>query len=325
MARFQIGHAHIRVESDHPGFLARVTEWMEDFVTEHAPEDDLSAIEATFVALAPDEPPPFEVPPSAKHTHDNDTAAYYDDGERWYVKFRRSGLVVLERERLRLVGYVYPHIVLPSITAFEDFMHPLHELTRQIGLYPLHAASVEQGGRGLLLVGKSGQGKSTLCADLVSNGFRFLADDRCFVRETDAGFDMFAFYEPFKLFASNVSHIGALSAADELSGAPAAKQPLDLRKYYPDRVRLHSGIHGIVFPQWAPGAPSRAERVAPGKALVELLPLTLVCFDPAAGRAHFEFLGRLVGGLPIIRLFLGDDRAQWSRIAGEFLAESGER
>lgn len=41
----------------------------------------------------------------------------------------------------------------------------------------LHAAVVEKGGRGLILPGNPGSGKSTLCAALASRGFRLLSDE----------------------------------------------------------------------------------------------------------------------------------------------------
>lgn len=45
------------------------------------------------------------------------------------------------------------------------------------GLEPLHASAVEVGGRALLLVGRSGAGKSSVALQLVDRGARLLADD----------------------------------------------------------------------------------------------------------------------------------------------------
>lgn len=49
----------------------------------------------------------------------------------------------------------------------------------QQGLYPLHASAVEVNGKGVLFVGKSGVGKSTLAAAFYKRGYRILADDVC--------------------------------------------------------------------------------------------------------------------------------------------------
>jgi len=48
-------------------------------------------------------------------------------------------------------------------------------------LVPLHAACVGEGGRGLLLLGESGAGKSTVALQCLLRGFDFLSEDSVFV------------------------------------------------------------------------------------------------------------------------------------------------
>jgi hypothetical protein len=52
---------------------------------------------------------------------------------------------------------------------------------RAQGLVPLHAACVGRGGRGLLLMGASGAGKSTVALHALLRGFDFLAEDSVFI------------------------------------------------------------------------------------------------------------------------------------------------
>jgi hypothetical protein len=49
-----------------------------------------------------------------------------------------------------------------------------------VGLVELHASSVARDQRGLILIGPSRSGKSTLAMALTETGFRFLSDDRTF-------------------------------------------------------------------------------------------------------------------------------------------------
>ena len=51
--------------------------------------------------------------------------------------------------------------------------------------FMLHAAVVERGGRAVLLVGRAGSGKSTLCAALVHRGWRLLSDEVALIRPFD--------------------------------------------------------------------------------------------------------------------------------------------
>jgi hypothetical protein len=53
--------------------------------------------------------------------------------------------------------------------------------SRAQGLVPLHAACVGLGGRGILLMGPTGAGKSTLALQCLLEGFDFLAEDSVFV------------------------------------------------------------------------------------------------------------------------------------------------
>lgn len=52
---------------------------------------------------------------------------------------------------------------------------------RGLGLVPLHGACIGRNGRGILLLGERGAGKSTLCLHGMLHGFELLAEDAVFV------------------------------------------------------------------------------------------------------------------------------------------------
>lgn len=54
-------------------------------------------------------------------------------------------------------------------------------------MQPLHASAVAFDGRGLLIIGKSGRGKSTLALELVTLGGVLVADDRVLLTPRDGG------------------------------------------------------------------------------------------------------------------------------------------
>lgn len=55
------------------------------------------------------------------------------------------------------------------------------------GMLPLHACAVEIGGRAVLIAGAAGAGKSTLAAELIARGARFVADDLSVVTVDENG------------------------------------------------------------------------------------------------------------------------------------------
>ena len=84
----------------------------------------------------------------------------------------RSGLVVVSRDRLRF----------PYHTRYELIEFAVFTLAaRAQGLMPLHGACVGHKGRGLLLFGDSGAGKSTATLHCLLRGMDFLAEDSVFV------------------------------------------------------------------------------------------------------------------------------------------------
>jgi hypothetical protein len=84
----------------------------------------------------------------------------------------RSGLVVVSRDRL-----LYPYHTRYELIEFTVFTLA----SRAQGLMPLHGACVGQEGRGLLLFGDSGAGKSTASLHCLLRGMDFLAEDAVFV------------------------------------------------------------------------------------------------------------------------------------------------
>ncbi|EXX87533.1 hypothetical protein BG53_01870 [Paenibacillus darwinianus] len=319
---FRIGHADIQIGSSDETLLAMSAVWLSEFEVEAAGAAE-DAIRVSLIGYEQDEAIPFRIPAQAELTFENDFSRYYRHEGLWIVDFHELGLMTVNRSAYEIIGHAYSNSCRESIWRFEDFMHPLLELLRQKGLYPHHAAAVSLDGNGLLLAGKSGRGKSTLSADLLDRGFDFMADDRCFLRaEADGGVEMIGFYEPFKVFASNIAHIPALRSIEGLSAEERVKNRLDMRLYYPRQFKRTSRLNAILFPYWAPGEASRLEPMAPGEALVELLPLTLVCFDAVSAAAHFDFTGRLVSCLPSAKLMLGGDRENWYKLALDFLAQN---
>jgi hypothetical protein len=84
----------------------------------------------------------------------------------------RRGLVVVSRQLLK-----FPYHARYELLEFAVFVLA----GRSQGLVPLHAACVGLGGRGLLLIGASGAGKSTIALQCLLRGMDFLTEDATFV------------------------------------------------------------------------------------------------------------------------------------------------
>ncbi|HEV7357793.1 MAG TPA: hypothetical protein VGN99_07340 [Steroidobacteraceae bacterium] len=84
----------------------------------------------------------------------------------------RAGLVCVSKEMLR-----FPYHLRYEVIEFAVFSLAC----RAQGLVPLHAACVGVDGAGILLMGSSGAGKSTVALQCLLEGFDFLSEDSVFV------------------------------------------------------------------------------------------------------------------------------------------------
>lgn len=181
------------------------------------------------------------------------------------------------------------------------------ELLRQRGRFPLHAAALAMEGRGLLLAGPSGAGKTTLALALRRAGFQFLGDDTCLMEPGPDGVHVHSLPEEFDVApptARLFPELGFLLARDAPPGA--RKRPL-----WPGEMEGGASVADcvprvLVFPRVSGARCSRLEAMSAAEALLELAPNVLLT-DPARGRAHLAALGRLVHGCTCHRLATGRD------------------
>lgn len=320
---FRFGHVPLSVYSKTPALLRLVGDWMQDF--EVAPRSTKDGIRLALVGYESNERVPFVLPAAAKLLFAGTDSEYYDYRQLWIILLK-SATVIADRSRNKLVALTH-YNDLRHLAHLEDFMHPVLELLRQNGVYACHTAAVSCQGRGLLLAGRSGQGKSTLVIDLFSHGFDLLSDDRCFLRAGDGSrVEAIGYYQPIRYFPDNVAHVTALQDAIQAAQADPlrprtqdGKYHLDLRTIAPQRVVAQSALAGLIFPHYSPHERSRLEPMAASEALITILPLTLVCFDRVTSATHFNFCATLTSRLPAARLVMGHDRERWHSLIKQFL------
>jgi len=162
-------------------------------------------------------------------------------------------VLVSPRERAALVSVSRDPLSQRYHTRFELLEFAVFTLAaRALGLLPLHAACVGRAGRGVLLIGDSGDGKSTLSLHCALQGTDFLSEDAVFV-------------EPHTLLASGISNfvhvrydslplIEDAAVAARIARSPvihrrngAARYEVDLRQLGSRLARAPLRITGVVF------------------------------------------------------------------------------
>jgi HprK-related kinase A len=179
--------------------------------------------------------------------------------------------------------------------------------TRMQRFLIVHAAVVERGGRATILPGRPGSGKSTLCAALVSRGWRLLSDELALLSIADGTIAPLA--RPISLknesiavmrhFAPNAVFSGlAHNTAKGTVGFMQAPSDSVARSAEPARAAF------IVFPRFDRSSAFSLSEESRGETA---LALARECFNYAAySPASFDALCDLVDGCACYRLAYGD-------------------
>ena len=159
----------------------------------------------------------------------------------------------------------------------------------------LHAAVVERRGLALLLPAPPGSGKSTLCAGLVSRGWRLLSDELALI-SPETG-DVVPLVRPISLKNASIAVISRFAPAmtigpavhDTLKGSVAhVKPPLESvrRQSEPAKPRW------VVVPRYAASEPARLHALPKGRMFMHLADSAFNY--EVHGRRGFDLIGDLV-------------------------------
>jgi hypothetical protein len=192
----------------------------------------------------------------------------------------------------------------------------IFETFKRFGRFPLHAGALGRQGRGILLPGTSGAGKSTTTVALVRAGFDFLGDDTVFLSSpaeaASSGSDRpditaTGFPDQVDVTEHTVVMVPELSHLLEEPLLPGRyKHSLRVEDVFGSPIVVSCRPALLVFPQVTPGRQSRAEPLDASGALRGLLPNVLLT-EPASSQAHLDMLGRLARTVPAFTLLAGSD------------------
>lgn len=169
------------------------------------------------------------------------------------------------------------------------------------GLHGLHTAAVASAGRGLLLAGHGGAGKSTTALRCLEDGLELLGDDIALVDRN--GEVVHSLYSSAKING-------------QVHGRAAITEPDDRRRTvywlmpaHADRLPASAPIRALAILAQTDDAASSISALAPGEALRALAPNSLRILATAAGTqaGMFAACAEVVRRVPCHRLLLGRD------------------
>jgi hypothetical protein len=237
----------------------------------------------------------------------------YRDGERLVVDVRDQGVLLIEGDQG--YGYFFHPEIMPQDRLEMFFHYTVIELLKRRSIFPLHAAALEYQGRGVLIPGGHGCGKTTALLSLLREGYRYLADDHPLLRDKGIGQELLGI--PTKIDVTD----GTISMFPELRNAELGllKQGAYRKSFYADDC--YSGSSGnscepamILFPQITDISHSCLEPLAKSRALEVLLSRESSVHDAKTAGKEFQALSKLAQRTACYRLHFGQDVSDLPRL-----------
>jgi hypothetical protein len=295
------------------------------------PEDGLAALELRFRAVRHRSEIPDCVPTGAEVLYTGKAPAAGDrlraewqctvtsDGERKVADFHEQGCLILDGPRGLAEGYLVEPEAMHSDIRMSFLHFALVELLKQHGLYTIHAAAMEKGGRGVLISGASGRGKTTCCVSLLRAGYRCLSDDHPLLRETADGFEVLSFPVKIDVTEQTVQFFEELRQANGKLHPGVRKQYFYAEELFPDSEADSCRPAVILFPRVVDAPTSHLEPLPRGRALEELMRQGMLVLDREVARRQFHSFSRLIAQTPCYRLHFGEDFLALPQLVGRLL------
>lgn len=197
----------------------------------------------------------------------------------------------------------------PARIAWHERAQPLLAIVRpwtaSRDVQMVHAAAVGRRNGCLLIVGRSGTGKSTTALACLESPLRLVADDFCLVRAGDLR--VFGLYGTAKATDDTLERLPALvPLVTNPQREPGEKATVFLHERAPDVLLSDAPLRGIVVPRIMGRRTSRIVPAGRSAALAELAPGSV--FEHREARAGaFRRLAAAAGAVPCHVLELGSD------------------
>jgi hypothetical protein len=234
---------------------------------------------------------------------------YFSWEELFWADFGPNGMLVLDPQNGVGAGWFPdPSSIHPDILSNFIFLIGLSELVRSRGLYLIHAAALARDGKGLLIPGFTGSGKTTLSIALLREGFRFLGDDRTFIKKEADGLKLLAFPDELDVTEKTLFSFPEMKdlPKDTFKMGPRKKK-FWVERVYPGSIIDISVPRILLFPNIVQKENSQLEPLSKAEAVERLLPHSLLVFDGEIAEKHFHLLCHLVEEMDCYHLDFGQD------------------
>jgi hypothetical protein len=238
-----------------------------------------------------------------------------------YAAYRFHGTCVhFDRISRHMIGSVANAETLSLYERGRPLHPPLARWLNDRRVPLIHAGLVSKAGKGVLLAGAGGSGKSTTAITCLEAGYQYLSDDLLGLQILPDGSAIgHSLYNSTYLEVSHLSRFSKLGCHAVKNGDNAEDKLLVLfSEIFPTRLERAANINVIVLPRVSHQSQSTFSLAPKSKALFALAPSSRNV-NKGLGVADFEALVQLVERVPCYWLDLAEDLEEIPRCVDKLL------
>jgi hypothetical protein len=224
--------------------------------------------------------------------------------DRFRIAFEAPTLSVFDRDSLTAIAWVADPQLLPDAETGSAFRYLMNWYLETVEQHLVHAALVGVEGRGLLLTGEAGAGKSSTALACVRAGWSYVGDDYCVLDLTERPIGH-GVWRWAKADQGALQRLGGL-AYEEVGSIPErGKSMVELSQRHAELVVDSLPIHAVLLPR-VRGTAATTLRPATPVDVLQGLSSTMLQL-PGTGAPTWRALARLAHTAPGFHLDLGYD------------------
>lgn len=232
-------------------------------------------------------------------------------GTLFFADFGGMGRIAYRLDRGEAHGHVFaPERIDAKVLSGTIVMLVMSHLLAAKGCFLAHCGAAEKRGKGILIPGFSGSGKTTASIALARKGFGFLSDDRSLIRAApDGSLRLLSFPEDVDVTDETIALFPELGEGDLFKGQTngPGKKSFDPEEAYPGCVTDSCAPGVILYPERHPHRKSRLEEMPKSEALSAFMPHSLLVLDRTTTESNFDAVFQLVQSSDCYRLKFGSE------------------
>jgi hypothetical protein len=252
----------------------------------------------------------FRIPQNSREVLRTDDFLGYEADDDFYLTDGSSVFHLRSTKKEGYASLASSFFAKPPLTQGNFWCFGLLKLLRPRGIYSLHAAGLaNRDGGGLLLVGASGNGKSTLAIGLIRQGWRYLSDDAVLLRHGSQGVEALACRRSFYVDARRSADYSDLSLGEEAPDSNGGRRrKVGINESYPEQYVPRCLPRVLIFPRIKRQDQSTLKPIDSVHALGLLLAQSAPqLFDRGTMARHLELLKKLLQQTETYELDAGTD------------------